>query len=284
MPTKTAKKNSSPKPVPAPQMLLAPGENPLVPHETLRQMYLKMVHARLLTEHLARKPKTKLSASVHGQEACRASVAQGLAQGDLVADSQPDTLMNVVLGANVFEVLRKKPATPSSLMPFLDDADDRLNATLGAAFALKHHGRNGVAVVFLEQEEAGNKLWRRSLTVAAQQELPILFIALAGTKHDGHARLTAVAHASGVAGIAVDAGDAIALYRVAQESMIRLRTGGGPVLIEAIVFRTGTKSKALAPDPVTVMRQCLLQRKATTEAWIKNVESTFRQQLAKARP
>ncbi len=282
MSTKTAKKNSSPKPLLAPQKPLEPGENPLVPHETLRQMYLKMLHARLLTKHLAGKAKTRLPASVHGQEACRASVAQGLVQGDLVADSQPGPLMSLMLGAKPSGLLQKKPVTPpSSLLPFLDAADDRLNATLGAAFALKHLGRAGVAVVFVEQDEAGSKLWRRSLTVAAQQELPVLFIALAGARHDGRARLTAVAHASGSAGIAVDAADAIAFYRVVQESMIRLRTSGGPVLIEAIAFRPDTKSKTLSPDPVAVMRQCLIQRKAATKAWIKSAESAFRRQLSK---
>jgi TPP-dependent pyruvate/acetoin dehydrogenase alpha subunit len=286
MPTKTAKKNSSPIPVPAPQKPLEPGENPLVPHETLRQMYLKMLHARLLTEHLAGKAKTRLAASVHGQEACRASVAQVLVQGDLVADSQPGPLMSLVLGARPSDLLQKKPVIPpppSSLLPFLDAADDRLNATLGAAFALKHLGRAGVAAVFVEQDEAGSKLWRRCLTVAVRQELPILFIALADAKHDGRARLTAVAHASGASGIAVDATDAIALYRVVQESMIRLRTSGGPVLIEAIAFLPDAKSKALSPDPVAAMRQCLIQRKAATEAWMKSAESAFRQQLSKAK-
>ena len=283
MPTKTAKKSSSPKPAPAPQKPLAPGENPLVPHETLRQMYLKMLHSRLLAEHLARKPKTRLAASVHGQEACRASIVQGLTLGDLVADSQPGPLMELLLGAEPASLLQKKAATPpSALLPFLGQASDRLNAALGAAFVLKHLNRSGLVAVFVEQEEAGNKLWRQCLTVAAKQDLPILFIALPKPKNDGRAKLTAIAHASGLAGIAVDAADAIALYRVVQESMVRVRTGGGPVLIEPIAFRHGEKSNQ--SDPVSIMRQCLLHRKAATEVWIQSAEATFRKQLAKLKP
>ena len=73
-----------------------PQENPLVNNKKLRQMYLAMIEARMLDEHIAklqRKAKTRIN-STRGQEACRVSTAIELVEGDLVSDSQAGVVMD----------------------------------------------------------------------------------------------------------------------------------------------------------------------------------------------
>ena len=65
------------------------GENPLVPNAKLRQMYSKMLEARMLEEavvkRVAKKGKKKRTAVIRGQEAVRVSTTIDLTQDDLVS-------------------------------------------------------------------------------------------------------------------------------------------------------------------------------------------------------
>ena len=67
-------------------------------------------------------------------------------------------------------------------------------------------------------------------------------------------------------GIPVDAGDAVAVYRVAQESLGRTRGGDGPVLIEC-VEHLGVRGRRPI-DPLDQMKEFLLGRKVGTKAWL----------------
>ncbi len=278
-------------------------ENPLVPNAVLRQMYQKMVETRLLGElavRLGRRAKTGLRVnSIHGQEACRVSVTQGLGAGDMVLDSQPGGPMAHLLGAKLEDVLQgfgagaggaKGSKTSGStqpsatgLLPFVKEAEERLFAGLGAALLLKQLERTDGVVIYVEQREASDGVWRRALKLAAAQDLPVIFVVLPGTK-DGKtkakAEVSGIAHRCGVPGIAVDASDVVALYRVAQESMGRLRGGGGPVVIEGIAFHVQGRPKPDGADPVAQMRRSLLQRQVGTDAWMAGIGKEFRRRLA----
>ena len=76
-------------------------------------------------------------------------------------------------------------------------------------------------------------------------------------------------------GIAVEASDAIALYRVAQESLGRIRGGGGPVLIECVTYQLQGERNGKISDPVVEMRKHLLDRGAAQNDWIEQVGERF---------
>jgi TPP-dependent pyruvate/acetoin dehydrogenase alpha subunit len=281
-------------------------ENPLVPNAVLRQMYQKMVETRLLGEFAVqrgRKAKRGLAVeSIHGQEACRVSVAQGLGDGDMVLDSHPGGPMAHLLGAQLQEVLqgfgtgargakgRKTSASTQSsatgLLPFVEEAEERLFAGLGAALLLKRWKRTDGVVIYVEHREATDGVWRRALKLAAAQDLPVIFVVLPKTKDGktkGGAEVSGIAQRCGVPGIAVDASDVVALYRVTQESMGRIRGGGGPVLIEGVPYRVQGRPKPAGADPVAQMRGSLLERQVATEGWMAGIGREFRSQLAAAR-
>jgi TPP-dependent pyruvate/acetoin dehydrogenase alpha subunit len=280
-------------------------ENPLVPNKKLRQMYGAMVDARVLDQHIARlqkrakglKGRRRLE-SIRGQEACRISTAIDLGPGDLVSDSQMGVVMDLIAGAKVDSLLKhvaafhldqkikkaKTAGTSVRLLPWIEDAGERLRLAMGAALSFKTLGRANVVVAYVRHGEIARGVWRQVLGLASKLELPVIFVvlpAVRGEKRSGMANLSAKTARWGVPGIPVDAGDAVALYRVAQESMGRTRGGDGPVLIECIECRV--KGKGASVDPLVQMAKFLLARKVCTKAWLEIAGVGLRKRIAAAR-
>lgn len=276
-------------------------ENPLVPNATLRQMYAAMVEARVLDEHIAGlqkrvKARRKLG-SIRGQEAIRVSTAIDLGPGDLVSDSQVGVVMDLLAGAEVDSLLKRaaalhsgkkakdlKAGTSRRVLPWVDDAEDRLRMALGAALSFKTLGRPNVVVAYVHPDEIGKGVWKGLLGQAGKLELPVIFVILPaakGEKRSGVANLSGKTARWGVPGIPVDARDAVALYRVAQESLGRTRGGDGAVLIECMEFRAEGKA-GVSADPLVQMKEFLLSRKVCTKAWLRGAGEALRRQIEAA--
>ena len=251
----------------------AVAENPLVPNAVLLQMYQKMVELRALEEHVGRKVRRGL-----GMEALRVSLAQGLGGDDAVMDSRPGALMDHLLGAKIGDLLKGKRS--KRLLPYIASAEERLLTGLGAALLFKQRGLTDGIVIFVENGEASNAVWRKAFTLAAAQELPVIFVAMPDRKEQAGARagVSGISHGFGVPGIHVDASDVIALYRVVQESWMRIRGGGGPVLIEGIPFHVHGQRRRVA-DPVIELGKYLVERKVSTEGWLARKDASFRRRL-----
>jgi acetoin:2,6-dichlorophenolindophenol oxidoreductase subunit alpha len=279
-------------------------ENPLVPNTKLRQMYGAMAEARVLDEHIAGlqkrvKGRRRLD-STRGQEACRVSTAIDLGPSDLVSDSQPGVVMDLLAGAKVDSLLKRvaefhsvreargaKPASVSRrLLPWIEDAGERLRMAMGAALSFKTLGQANVVVVYVRHGEMAKGAWRRVLELAGKLELPVIFVvlpAVKGEKRGGMTNLSAKTARWGVPGIPVDAGDAVALYRVAQESMGRTRGGDGPVLIECVEYQVEGKGGSASVDPLIPMEEFLLSRKVCTKAWLKGAGDRLRGRIRAVR-
>jgi TPP-dependent pyruvate/acetoin dehydrogenase alpha subunit len=269
-------------------------ENPLVTNKKLRQMYLAMVEARILDEHIAKlqrsgKARQRID-STHGQEGCRVSTGIELVAGDLVSDSQDGVAMDHVLGVEAGVVLKRLSSLISrdktvavagtKQLPWIEDVDDRLRLALGAALAFKSLKQTNLVVAYVPGREANGGRWRRLLTLSAKLELPIIFVVLpvvAGKKKAVSAgSVSAKARRCGIPGIPVDASDAVALYRVAQESIGRIRAGGGAVLIDCVTYPVDGK----VLDPVVQMKSFVLGKKAGTSAWIEHAGDSFRERVS----
>lgn len=269
-----------------------------MPHRKLRQMYVAMVEARLLDDHLAvKKGRNKMRRgldSIHGEEACRVSTSIDLASGDLISDSHPGPVMDLLGSASLKALLRrldKKPAKfedgqSSRVLPWIDDAKERLGLALGVALSFKVQQRAHTVAAYVRRGEIGKGSWRSMLTLAATLELPIFFVVLpneAGRKEDGKIQLPQLARSCNVPGITVDAHDAVALYRVTQETLGRIRGGGGPVLIECIAYRLKGASVLPETDPLLEIKQFLLEKKVASKAWLETAGDPLRRQLAARR-
>jgi TPP-dependent pyruvate/acetoin dehydrogenase alpha subunit len=263
------------------------GENPLVPNAKLRQMYTMMLGARTLEEALRRRAAAKgkrRSAAIRGQEAVRVSTTIDLGPDDLVSDIAVTGGMGMILGGDAASLLRGlslakkrddqtlRDAGVTRLLRPAKDAEERLHLVVGAALALKTQGRRGVLVAYANRGEVSPAVWRRVLAPAADLELPVIFVVLPRTggpkRGDEFADLCGVAGKAGVPCMPVDSCDAVALYRVAQESLGRTRGGDGPVLIEAVAWRP-EGARGTADDPLQHLEESLLAREICNASWFR---------------
>jgi TPP-dependent pyruvate/acetoin dehydrogenase alpha subunit len=149
----------------------------------------------------------------------------------------------------------------------------------------------GVVVFYALPGELTAARWRKALTFAAEQELPVVFVVLPAARvRGGNASsaakaggVRALAQGCGVPGIAVDADDAVAIYRVAQESIGRARAGGGAALMECVPFAIegAAAKRTAANDAVAGLERYLVQRGVATKAWMDREAKAFARRVAR---
>jgi TPP-dependent pyruvate/acetoin dehydrogenase alpha subunit len=276
-----------------------PQENPLIPNKKLRQIFAAMTEMRVLDEYIAglqrgRKARQRLD-STAGQEACRVSMAIDLEPGDLVSDAHTGVAMDSLL-RHVAELASGTKRRGASLggdgvarqLPWIEDVGDRLRMAMGAALAFKTMKQTHIVVAYVRHGDVSNELWRQILSLASTLELPIIFVVLpdgSGKKKKGNGAdaLTAKSRLWGVPSIPVDASDAVALYRVAQESFGRTRSNGGPVLVECVSYQLKDERKTSAVDPIVQMKSFLIARKVCTEAWLDRAGDRLQKKIRQQR-
>jgi TPP-dependent pyruvate/acetoin dehydrogenase alpha subunit len=269
-------------------------ENPLMPHARLQQIYAAMVQARTLGRHLAGR---RGAVATTGMEACLVSTSVDLVAGDLVSDALAGGVVDYLRGATLPSLLAKPGAKVSkkgatadcggaTRLPAAANFSERMWMALGAAAAAKTMPRApaegaakgmGVVVAYVHRADASGAAWGKVLAYAGAQELPIVFVVLPGTEG---ASVSVRTRRHGVPGIAVDGDDAVALYRVAQESIGRARAGGGAAVIECAPFVLAGVKRAPVADAIATMEEYMLHRTVVTRAWMDRAASTFAARLA----
>jgi hypothetical protein len=273
-----------------------------MPNDRLRQIYVAMAQARALGRSL---PARRGHRSTVGLEASLVSPTIDLGTADLVSDAISGGVLEFLRGT-VSGGKRKRLAAEcghAAQLASPPGAAERTWTALGAAAALKAEAAtrrsqakpdsgdpaasSSVVVAYLWPGELQAALWRKAMTFAAEQLLPVIFVVLppAASPSLRAARLGAVstlALSCGVPGIAVDGDDAVALYRVAQESIGHARSGGGPALMECIPFVLPATAgrKAPRPDAIAGLAEYILGRRVATQAWMDREAKVFAKKMA----
>ena len=217
----------------------------LITNQKLLQIYSTMVkcgrlekQVRLLqkNKHLKMNKRTGNSKASLGHEAAAVAVAIDLLSEDIIAPAPLDFLLNFIKGAPLTSVFRETLAGTSGALPLAVQIE-----TAGAAAMANKTKKNGkVVVAFLGDLPASPDFLEEALHFAGIHQLPILFVCRNGAaspprslkKKAQPEDLARRAQAHGVPFIPVDGDDAVALYRVATESIAHARRGNGPTLIE----------------------------------------------------
>jgi TPP-dependent pyruvate/acetoin dehydrogenase alpha subunit len=140
--------------------------------------------------------------------------------------------------------------------------------------------QRGVVVAYVRPGEATAAVWRRALEYAAAQVFPVVFVVMPGAAKAGG--VSALARECRVPGIAVDGDDAVAIYRVMQESIGRARAGGGAVLLECAPFvpRGSARKPNPKSDAIAGIEKYMLQRGVVTRRWMESEVGRFARRLA----
>ncbi len=240
-------------------------ENPLLSHARMRGMYRGLIEVRAL----------KLVP--RGLEACFVAATIDLHPGDFalatLGPRAPAYLRE--LGARTGNVSPKASAVRASLEHpnprFPGTAPECLLCAAGAAMALQQSAGDAVAVALLEAGAEPQTTWLQALRTTQAANLPLIILALAAADSPDW---TALGKQAKLPVIPVDASDAVALYRVAQESIVRARADRRGAVIECVATRA---------DPVKLMAGQLLAKGIANERWTRTVEGQFARTVEQAR-
>jgi TPP-dependent pyruvate/acetoin dehydrogenase alpha subunit len=225
------------------------------------------------------------------------STAISLLPGDLISDTQVHPAMDLLSECRPDSVLRQidmmasgkknritiSGTSATRQLPWIDDVSDRLKMAMGAALSFAPLKQSNIVVAYVDRAEVARGVWREVLALAAKLSLPMIFVVLPETKKKGRAiNLCAKARSVGMPGIPTDANDAVALYRVAQESIGRTRGGDGPVLIDCVAALSAGQRSAGKDDPLLHMKKFLIGRKICDAAWANHAGDVLRKKIASA--
>lgn len=268
----------------------------LISDEKLRQLYATMLHCRLLQERLLLQSKRSPRNNGHapatlGHEAGAVGVAIDLLPTDIVAPSHGDAISGFLMGAPLSASFHRAGTNGSNghsknghaLMPLIPPAstpEAQLRIATGAAFAAKLRQNGSIAVAFCGEASATPSLWNETLAFAAAHRLPMIYV----THTAGEANLSQIALDCGLPGIPVDGSDVVAVYRVAFETIARVRQGNGPALIECRhdshqPVQSDSNGTAAAHDPIRNMEHYLTGKGLFAEAWKQKLIHEFSRDL-----
>lgn len=280
-----------------------PFENPLVPNARLKQILLAMHRVHAFDRALPLKQRS----GVAGLEACLVAPAIDLGPGDLVSDALRGATLDFLRGTPLHLALNPKARSlknrvladsgASSPLPWTPRHEERLWLALGATCALRSPARSRpgttqeperpACVCFLRRNQVSPATLVRAFQFADEQRLPVVFVALPASlqaRDSTPGPIGRLALRSRVPAIAADRDDAVALYRVAQESLGRARAGGGPALIDCVALDQGraagaTRDPRQTAGPLSAIERYVLERKIVTSEWIARETRAFARRL-----
>ncbi len=233
-------------------------ENPLLPHSKLRELHALMLQCRALE----RKQKSSGSA----REALLAATSIHLLPGDLLSPRGGDGV-----AATLAPAAKKYRATGSLIDA--SSLDARLHLCAATARGLQAAGADGVVLAFVRAGDA-EPGWKAALEWAQQSQLPLVVAcvdATGGVAARSSRRAEPVLDFAAISRfsrrmklpvLTVDGEDAVAVYRVMQESVLRARLGGGPALVWGVMTPTREAQKMRrSSQPIARLEKYMTARK-----------------------
>jgi len=150
----------------------------------------------------------------------------------------------------------------------------------GAALAAQLEDRGGVAACFFGDGATGEGEFHETLNISSIWKLPLIFVCEnnrygAGNAVESVRRVTDIelhAPAYGIAGVAVDGNDVLAVRDATAQAIERARRGDGPTLLHCKTFRSLFHAMRDVPPPEGRSPELLAQWKARDRDAIARLE------------
>ncbi len=259
----------------------------LISGKKLLELYAAMLKSRMLAERASVLKKRgllagDLKASV-GREAAVAGVAVDLLPEDTLSPSRWDFVSSFIKGMTLdgmFSHLgagnghshwpaRVRFYPKANVIAPAPDLQTRLDMACGAALVHRAAKNSRIVVATCGDAADMRESWREPINFAGLHELPMVFVwhndgqfERKGRMPQGRSRdsLTKTDERI-VPAITVDGRDAVAVYRVASESIHRARSGRGPTLIECKGAGNGSNGATRGEqDPIDTMEAYLTRK------------------------
>ncbi|HEY1936966.1 MAG TPA: thiamine pyrophosphate-dependent enzyme [Candidatus Angelobacter sp.] len=261
--------------------------------DKLKELYATMMKCRMLAERvqsieaLSNKPNR----SILGFEATMAGAGAHLLSQDCIAMEYGSFAASLIKGTplgQIFAHNRKQRRDSNENPPMA------LSMNTVLSLAQKLTGQSAVILMFCPQGQ-GTLIFNPDIMAeAATKKLPLVCL----VESSFESRLEPkIASATGpyiavdstfYPVIPVDGGDAVGVFRVAQEAIRRAREGHGPSVIECLTLRGSGSATAgadksheryIAHDPLSFMEQYLRKRDLWSDEWAHSTSAAFRSEL-----
>lgn len=285
MTTRTKRKVSA-----APQPAAQSGFS-LIPHQKLLDIYAAMVRCSLLEERIRRLTKRRKQQANTGPTASRiaptASLLVDLLANDIILPSHGDRTAPFLKGVPLKRMMAAALApSADAAASFADhrhfvfspaqDAATQFAVAGGLALACKASRQKQVVIAFAESPQGDSGAWKAALQFAGAHNLPVLFVCHASADT---AAPPADSAQLGLPVIPVDANDAVAVYRVAYESIARARLGRGPTLIECLLDSPHSPGATAPESPLEIMEKYLERKGLFRKTYKAKVIAQFLRKL-----
>jgi TPP-dependent pyruvate/acetoin dehydrogenase alpha subunit len=226
----------------------------LISDEKFRELYAALLQCRMLDQRLR---TGRGYERWIGREACTAGVIACLRSGDSVTPSPRGLLAGYLQGGSLMLARARASAVSAHLA-----------AATGDGLRHKLERQGNAAVVFAGVGDPDRM--REIFAAAAYSSLPVLYVLENGQP------LAEICE--GLPVIRVDSADAVAVYRVAHESITRAREGGGPTIIECAVWQ----DKGATQDSLARLEHYLSGKKLFRQNWKLRLEKKYGKVLDEA--
>jgi pyruvate dehydrogenase E1 component alpha subunit len=247
-------------------------------------MYSAMLKCRMLEEWAGDNNVTVPYDLATGHEAIAVGATIDLKAEDAIAAFTRNFAVRVAMETSPKYLLKGCGATDSNESPmsvlscgpgsghFAVFPADPFNLATGVALSHKLEKKTNVVVAFWDEDGAPLDASHEALKFAGIHKLPILYVTRSTAPHDLGSRkygaldeFSFIAKDYGFPSILVDGNDVVAIWRAAQESVYRARSGSGPTLVEC------QREPARFGDPLEHMQHYMTKRGAWDEDWKRQV-------------
>lgn len=294
--------------------------------ELLLRLYREMVNIRKSEEQLARSyQQGKIPGACHtyiGQEAVAVGVCAHLRAEDVVfsthrghghalAKGVPPRELIAELFGKATGVSRGRGGSMHLFAPEVGllgttgiVGPNILQAT-GAGYAFKLLKTDKVSVGFFGDGAMNNGAFHEGVNMAAIWDLPVVYVCennMYATEvpfeyATRNQNVAERARTYGIAAVAVDGNDVIAIWEAAREAVERARSGSGPTLIEARTYRTRPHAEGMRDagyrtadeieawktrDPITSLRARVVGEELAGEADFDTIDAEITAIVAEA--
>ena len=276
----------------------------MISNKKLIELYSAMVMCRMIAERAGLlKDQGKLRAALDagvGSEAAIAGIAVDLTREDTLSATPRLFVSEFLKGTTLDGIfLGLANGQAHAAMTSVNGSAPSESSLDGACTAAKAHkvAKNGkIAIAFCETARVHAGRWRKNLTVASKQSLPLVFVRQFEWREGAQEKPVRTkvtedlpeALQFGVPTIQVDGNDVVAVYRVASESFARARRGQGPTVIDCISVSAdhgvASQNGRLTgdSDPIVTMEAHLAGKGLFKPDLKKKIENGFGLELDKA--
>jgi TPP-dependent pyruvate/acetoin dehydrogenase alpha subunit len=270
---KREKKDAVAKPLTANQTPPANGNGASASNqEGLRRLYASMLRCRMLSERAQHLAATASAGEFAiGHEAIVAGATLELGSEDMLVASPGNLGAQIMRGTQWSDAVRQNgdqvgvaTAGTGVLGSF-----DPFNLGTGIALAHRLEKTHNVVVALSADGTPSPDRCHEAMKFAGVHKLPIIYVLRGGSVFGTGAatgtpaleEISFMARDCGLPAVIVDGNDAVAMWRVTQESVHRARNGAGPTLIECETRLTQYE------DPLTHMEHYMRKRGVWDDQW-----------------